>query len=260
MAIPGSEYTLWTGVGADYIRDVTDFRKWGKLTNGLKKYIEQRIQDKNNGTYNNTISMAIPSTELITWDENQYLNTIDSFDTWRKKTNGLKKYLDDYFIADANTVKVFLHIEQKKGDDWTLRINQVMTPIPLDLSFQITYQLDSGSITTTSKFNASNYPNYTPLGTSLYSDGSTTKKNFKLRTIVVYYQNGLNPIKTFDINKNYYTGDSVDIQTTDNKFTVTNITGGTNTAVTYTELQNVLDELPSARTWFCITLTPLGLT
>ena len=50
--------------------------------------------------------MSIPSTEVITWDANTYLGTGDTFETWRKKTNGLKPYID---AADSQTsaVKIF---------------------------------------------------------------------------------------------------------------------------------------------------------
>lgn len=37
--------------------------------------------------------MAIPSTEIIEWDDSQYLRKGDTFEQWRKKTNGLADFV-----------------------------------------------------------------------------------------------------------------------------------------------------------------------
>lgn len=261
MAIPESEYISWIGSNADYLRDTTNFRKWGQLTNGLKDYIEQRFNDLNDGTYNPTLlTMTIPSDQLITWDENQYLNTVDTFDIWRKKTNGLKVYIDDYFLANVNTVKIYLTAEQFAGDCYRVRVNKIETPIANDLSFTITYQRDNGAVATTSKFLASSYtsdflpfqPNY------IVSVDNTGNKNFKLLTLRVYYQNGTNPIKTFDIDKNFYTGDDVNGSTTD-PFTITDLTpGGGNENVSYS-LQQSVNVDNHAYSYFSIFTNNLGL-
>lgn len=52
--------------------------------------------------------MPIPdqANNVIAWDDNQYIGVADTFDSWRKKTNGLKPYID---AADSQTsaVKIF---------------------------------------------------------------------------------------------------------------------------------------------------------
>jgi hypothetical protein len=261
MAIPESEYISWIGPSADYLRDTTNFRKWGQVTNGLKDYIDQRFNDLNDGSYNSTISnMAIPSDQLITWDENQYLNTTDSFDIWRKKTNGLKKYFDDTFLADVNTVKIYLTVEQWEGDNYILRVNKIETPIANDLSFTITYRLDTQGSKTTSKFLASNYTSdFDPFPAALFTEVTPGYRNLKLLTLRVFYQNGANPIKTFDIDKNFYTGAST-TGATRGSFTITDLTpGGGNENVQYNLQRNTNRDEVRAYAFFSISTNNLGI-
>jgi hypothetical protein len=139
----------------------------------------------------------------------------------------------------VNTVKIYLTVDKYEGDNYALRVNKIETPIANDLSFTITYKLENEGSNTIPKFLASTYTSdFVPFPSAILSRTNTNDKSIDLLTLRVFYQNGVNPIKTFDIDKRFKTFESVN-DSTKASFTITDLTpGGGNENVQYNLQQN----------------------